>query len=103
MATLCEYLCNDCGLQAMISPQDSAINAGAIRTGYCVHCESFHAPVIEAGEVRLPRALDARQRLRFVCDTHLNTPLVPWFRHMPCPRCNGKFGPMHDGMRVCAD
>lgn len=103
MAKLIEHLCGDCGLTSMISPGDSAISAGATRTGYCVHCEDFHAPVLEEGTGLLPRSLDVYQRRRFVCETHFSTPLVAWFRGMRCPRCGGSFAKASNGVEFCAD
>lgn len=103
MAKLCEHRCDDCGLTSMISPGDSATRAGATRTGYCVHCEDFHAPVLEEGTCLLPRSLDVYQRRRFVCETHFSTPLVAWFRGMRCPRCGGAFRGVTGGAAFCAD
>ncbi len=103
MATFSEHLCEDCGLRATISPGDSANSAGATRTGYCVHCEDFHAPVLEEGTCLLPRSLDVYQRRRFVCETHFSTPLAAWFKGMRCPRCGGSFARDPNGVSFCAD
>ncbi len=103
MATLSEHLCGDCGLRSTISPGDSAIRAGATRTGYCVHCEDFDAPLLEEGTCLLPRSLDVYQRRRFVCKTHFSTPLVAWFKGMRCPRCGGSFAKVSNGIEFSAD
>ena len=103
MATFQTYACGNCGLSSRISPGNSAIRAGSIRTGYCVHCEDFHAPLIEEGESLLPRALSTEQRRKFVCETHFSTPLVAWFKGNPCPRCGGKLMQDPNGIGFCAD
>lgn len=102
MATfyLCE--CKDCGLTSDVTLEDSAIFAGAIRSGYCVHCEDFQSPILAEGYF-LEAALTFDQRKAFTCSIHDKTPLVGWFRGQRCPRCGGNFDISSDEFSLIKD
>jgi len=103
MASFFNYKCIECNLESSVTEEDSAIFAGAIRTGYCVHCEDFDQPVLEDDSFFLEAALTLDQRKKFICSTHKNTPLVGWFKGQRCPRCGGTFSAVNNDFGINVD